>query len=102
MEIKHTLQRTKVFFSKWSRKAYAIFASLGKDIKICRISVMMCKTSILKLKNFAIYIFGDQLISENYSQDDFFDDISIEILEQVYTSLKVSNKKVAYSLDNTI
>lgn len=35
-------------FSQWSRKNYAIFASLGKVVKIAHLSVDLCVSSILK------------------------------------------------------
>lgn len=44
-------RENKIHFHQWSRKAYAIFVSLGRDVKICRLSVSMCEKSILKLDN---------------------------------------------------
>ncbi len=35
-------------FSKWSRKSYAIFASLHKVVIIAQLSVDICRTSLLK------------------------------------------------------
>lgn len=35
-------------FSKWSRKAYAVFASLGKQIKIGVLKAEICQKALLK------------------------------------------------------
>ncbi len=43
-----------IYFSKWSRKSYAIFSGLGKNIKISRLSVDVCLKSILKLNRFTV------------------------------------------------
>ena len=40
--------REVVVFSGWSRKAYAIFASLKKVVRIARLSIDICLMSLLK------------------------------------------------------
>lgn len=37
-----------VFFSRWSRKNYAVFASLGKHVKIGVLKVDICQKALLK------------------------------------------------------
>lgn len=41
-------QNTILVFSRWTRKSYAIFASLHKAINIARLSVNICKYSFSK------------------------------------------------------
>jgi len=98
MDTLHHLQNTRIHFKKWSGKAFAIFASLGKDIKICRISVRMCKTSILKLKNFSIYVFGELLLSIEEYLGDIDNDIFAENMEEMSLCVNAINKNDSYYL----
>lgn len=41
-----------IFFSKWSRKAYAIFSSLGRVIHISNIDIKIQYASLKKLQDF--------------------------------------------------
>jgi hypothetical protein len=43
-----SIRSKQIVFSRWSRKNYAIFCSLGKSIKIARISIEICKVAMLK------------------------------------------------------
>lgn len=53
-------------FSKWSRKNYAIFASLSKVVKIARVSVDICISSLTKNKSILRFLKQENqlLISE--------------------------------------
>lgn len=35
-------------FSRWNRKGYAIFASLGREVKIGRLAIHICEMSLQK------------------------------------------------------
>lgn len=35
-----------ICFSRWSRKGYALFASLGKQVKICFLSLSICRCAL--------------------------------------------------------
>jgi hypothetical protein len=48
---KRNHRNNTIHFHQWSRKAYAVFMSLGRDVKICRLSVNMCEKSLLKIDN---------------------------------------------------
>jgi hypothetical protein len=41
-------QNQSLFFRQWSRKSYAIFASLGKEVQIGHIDVGICEKAIDK------------------------------------------------------
>lgn len=37
-----------IYFSRWSKKGYAVFASLGKEVKISRLALHMYGNVLLK------------------------------------------------------
>lgn len=55
---------SRVFcFSRWSRKSYSIFASLGKNVKISRLSVNICGKALLKLHKLSMFLYQDKVDS---------------------------------------
>ena len=47
--MKHVFSLKKVFvFSQWSRKSYAVFASMGKVIKIAQVSIATGDKGLIK------------------------------------------------------
>lgn len=38
----------KLCFSRWNRKGYAIFASLGREVHIGRLAIQICEMSLRK------------------------------------------------------
>jgi len=48
MKSNYSILPKSFVFSKWSRKKYAIFASLGKLIKIGNLSTIYCQKALLK------------------------------------------------------
>lgn len=65
---KHIQKNKIIHFHQWSRKAYAVFASLGINVKICRLSVGMCEQALLKLDN--LIGFSDALFSYNEEKEE--------------------------------
>ncbi|WP_020526818.1 hypothetical protein [Flexithrix dorotheae] len=49
MESKNLISPSFVVFSRWTRKSFAVFASLGKVINIARLAVDICVTSFCKI-----------------------------------------------------
>lgn len=43
-----TGNRILLYFSHWSKKGYSIFVSLGREVKITRLSIHMYATILLK------------------------------------------------------
>lgn len=37
-----------LYFSRWNRKGYAIFASLGQNVRIGRLAIHICEMSLRK------------------------------------------------------
>ncbi len=67
-----------IVFSRWSRKSYAIFASLKKVVCIARLSIDICKSSLLK--NSAVIcllnlIMADEKAKENDGFDEYVDEL---------------------------
>jgi len=83
----NTYKKKVIHFSQWSRKAYAIFMSLGRDVKICRLAVGMCEQASLKLNN---------LIEEILTYVSEYDEVDedVEQLELVMLPV-VNDTKVA-------
>lgn len=52
--------RYTLFFSGWSKKGYAIFAGLGREVRIARLSVHMYKNILLKAIGNGIIINTDK------------------------------------------
>ena len=48
MAVSQKNKRQTLNFSRWIRKNYAVFSSLGKVVKICRLSVDICENALLK------------------------------------------------------
>lgn len=72
-----------IYFSKWSRKSYAIFSGLSKDIKISRLSVDMCGKALLKLNKHSILFFNTSKILISKIKSLLLKDIEIDILELI-------------------
>ncbi|MBX2844275.1 MAG: hypothetical protein KTR26_21085, partial [Flammeovirgaceae bacterium] len=49
MKSKNLISPACVVFSRWTRKSYAVFASLNKVINISRLAVEICVTSFCKI-----------------------------------------------------
>lgn len=70
-----------IYFSRWSRKSYAIFSGLGKYIKISRLSVDICGKAVLKLNKHAILMLK-KLDSSIYEiQAILLNDIDVDLSE---------------------
>ena len=58
-------------FSKWSRKNYAIFASLTKVVKIARLSIDICDLSLKKA--LSTVFLNKQEVNDESEYDDAFE-----------------------------
>ncbi len=57
-------------FSQWSRKGYAVFASLGKVVRIGRIAVDVCRVAMLKTSAIKECIPALLIAEINHDEDD--------------------------------
>ena len=60
-------------FSGWSRKGYAILASLNKVVTIARLSIDICETAIKKSGLTSLLFDIDLLFSENDGEEDLLE-----------------------------
>lgn len=78
-------QKKTVVFSKWSRKKFAIFASLGKLVKIGRVSADICDKALQKTSE--LTGLSNKTESIKKGQTDTLEDISL--IEDVPDGLPV-------------
>jgi len=57
MQESKSYSKSKLYFSRWSRKSYAVFISLGRDVKISRLSIDMCGKALLKLNKLSMFLY---------------------------------------------
>ena len=84
MSLKHkNIKKSDIYFSKWSRKNYAVFAGLHKLIKICQLSVSFFSIADLKSENkyFSIKKLA-QIREEKLTIDEFLEQIMESIFEE--------------------
>lgn len=78
MQNKTSIKANKLVFSKWSRKSYAVFASLGRVVKIAQLKVDICNQAIKKNINIIT-----EFIQKLNKQLELFADELIEQLESL-------------------
>ena len=85
MRKKNPITTSAYVFLKWSRKGYAIFASLKKIINIGRLTVDLCCTAQLKNQNLINLLTVDEFEERNEEQTDNEEKVGIvELLLQNY------------------
>ena len=57
MQESKSYSKSQLYFSRWSRKSYAIFSSLSREVRISRLSVDMCGKALLKLNKFSMFFY---------------------------------------------
>lgn len=70
----HT-NKKRIIFSRWSRKNYAIFASLNRVVNIARLSVDICVTSLLKTNTLISSLRGEGIDSDYREGDHTFEEL---------------------------
>lgn len=48
MKIRENIKKGRVTFSRWCGKGYAVFAALGKQVRIAGLAIHICKAALLK------------------------------------------------------
>ncbi len=61
MKRNEVIDRIYLYFSSWSKKGYAIFASLGQEIRISRLALHMYVTVMLKSSIKGLLVNMDQV-----------------------------------------
>ena len=94
MQTVNNLFHNQVVFSQWSRKSYAIFASLHRVVKIARLSIDVCNSALLKTIS-GIQFFMDYLMDiEN--QDVESDDLdAVELCNLQYLIVNAQHQNIS-------
>lgn len=57
-----------VYFSRWSRKGYAVFAALGKSVAISTVPFSICNSALLKSARKGVIVSDAGSVKENFIQ----------------------------------
>jgi hypothetical protein len=80
-------------FRRWTRKAYAVFSSLGKEVTIGKLSMSMVPVALLKLKSVV-----NPFIVEDFQEVDKQEDIesaeNIVLIPGLITIINVKSGEV--------
>jgi hypothetical protein len=63
MKYQYKITKNNIVFSKWTRKSYAVFASLSKLVNIARLSIDIFKSFIYKIRYFLVTKIVKQIIT---------------------------------------
>ncbi|MDW7693758.1 hypothetical protein R9C00_03290 [Flammeovirgaceae bacterium SG7u.111] len=91
-------------FSRWSRKSYAVFASLGKSIKIGKLSVEICRQATKTLESFISLLGLGEASWETGEEASEWKELSIqelELLQLVTVNTNTGAPKLGHSLIHT-
>ncbi|MBI9065828.1 MAG: hypothetical protein JEZ09_00970 [Salinivirgaceae bacterium] len=94
MQQKNYISKKSLTFSKWSRKGYAVFASLGKVVKIGQLNVEICKQAIKKNTNLLIEFVLLEKDKLNQKTDESIEFLLSEYLFQNVISIKAIDSKL--------
>ena len=96
-----SIRRPQLVFSRWSRKSYAVFISLGKVVKIGRLAVDICRMAMLK--SAVLINANNQFEFGCVDEDDDCDDGDLpEILmqQQLMAAMSGSCNQEIYPIDS--
>ena len=104
MQKSSNIKPKQVIFSKWSRMGFAVFASLGKVVKIAHLKVEICNQAIQKNLNLLSDFFENahEKIIQEFDESielllaQWFDGLMI-VQNEKEISNKVNNINIAYN-----
>ena len=94
MKNQYNIAKSALVFSKWTRKSYAIFASLGKLVTIAHLSIDICKSFFTQKKNILSLLTTNSEESEN--RDVEKDSLIWEWLEKLMLEMGIISLDEAY------
>ncbi len=89
-----------IVFSQWSRKSYAVFASLNKVVHIARLSIDICQSSLLNIP--AVIRLLSLLGVSDIEDDDIDTNEQIDNLLSLAVMPIISSNKDIYSQNKLI
>lgn len=94
------IRKEIIVFSQWSRKSYAVFASLKRVVNIAHLSIDLCKSALLKSSSVIQFIILTRLYENGIADLDSYE--SIENLIPVTDNLSVifSSTDIYHQLRN--
>jgi hypothetical protein len=100
MKYQHKINQRSIVFSKWTRKSYAVFASLGKLVSIAHLSFDICMSFFSKKKNRLNVLKNNTELVENEDIEteaffsEWFEKLLIELgiinIDETYNSTKLN------------
>lgn len=75
MKCKNLIQRCCLYFSRWNKKGYSIFISLGREVRISRLALHMYENVLLKSSGNGVIVNMDNTVV-----------LDIEPVESFYTN----------------
>lgn len=68
MKRNRSTYQNPLVFSRWSRKAYAVFASLHKEVIVASLRFDVCQSAMLKCKNIIVSAFEISVLGMNSAE----------------------------------
>lgn len=81
-------------FSKWSRKAYAVFISLKRVVNIAQLSVDICTVSLLKIKSLILGLLLPESVSFDCKDEDDDGCVAEKILHAFFFEIKIQVSEI--------
>ncbi|NCE71474.1 hypothetical protein D1136_00930 [Odoribacter sp. Z80] len=74
-----------LYFSRWTRKGYSIFAGLGREVRIARLTVGMYRKVLLKSASHGVVINTDKISEAEMQirQNDLFQKMAVNLKGEV-------------------
>ena len=94
----HNKAKKSLVFSKWTRKSYAVFASLGKLVTIGHLSIDICKSFLSQKKNILAALTNNSESSDSEHADP--DSLDATWIETLLLELGIVSLDEAYYLTN--
>lgn len=69
MSYKTITKRSVLHFACWSRKSFALFAAIGKEVKITALAIGMCQCAFLKSAKNGTIINSDSVCTKELYKD---------------------------------
>ncbi|MBE9466797.1 MAG: hypothetical protein IMY72_00590 [Bacteroidetes bacterium] len=112
MKYQHKINQRSIVFSRWTRKSYAVFASLGKIVSIGHLSFDTCmsffskkKTSLNKLINNTEPVENEDIETETFFSE-WLEILLIELgiikINEEYNSTKLNIYNLIQSIFYTL
>ena len=94
------IKKDRIVFSQWSRKSYAVLASLKKVVNIARLSIDLCKSIQLKTSSVIPFIILTGLEEKGVADLDKNESVEIKMLVTDILSVICYNNNIYHQERN--